>query len=74
MAELALKQQYNALEDGIWLWVRLIIAVVVALTVAVKDGPKAVVMGEDEDDEVGIDNVREGERELALKRLEGEEE
>jgi hypothetical protein len=74
IAELALKQQHNALEDGIWLWVRLIIAVVVALTVAVKDGPKAVVMGEDEDDGVGIDNVREEERELALRRLEGEEE
>ncbi|KAA8911822.1 hypothetical protein FN846DRAFT_934150 [Sphaerosporella brunnea] len=60
------------IEDGIdviWLWVRFIIAVVVALGVAVKDGPpNAVVMV---DDGEGIDHVREEERELALKRLEG---
>jgi hypothetical protein len=58
-------------EDGmdvIWLWVRFIIAVVVALGVAVKDGgPPHMVL----DDGEGIDHVREEERELALKRLEG---
>jgi len=72
-------------EDGmdvIWLWVRFIIAVVVALGVAVKDGsspppplPARKVggmpgMGMGEDDE-GIDHVREEERSRALKKLEG---
>jgi hypothetical protein len=57
-------------EDGmdvILLWVRFIIAVVVALGVAVKDGPPHMVL----DDCEGIDHVREEEREMALKRLEG---
>ncbi|KAI5779998.1 hypothetical protein EDC01DRAFT_594713, partial [Geopyxis carbonaria] len=65
---LALKQHQaiDATLDNLWLWVRFIIAVVVALGVAVKDGP-AMVM---HDDGEGIDHVREEERERALKRLE----
>ncbi|KAI5844871.1 hypothetical protein BZA05DRAFT_421556 [Tricharina praecox] len=68
-------------EDGmdvVWLWVRFIIAVVVALGVAVKDGSshplppprKGGLVGVG-DDEEGIDHVREEERSRALKRLEG---
>jgi hypothetical protein len=55
--------------DVLWLWVRFIIAVVVALGLAVKDGPpqSVVTLG----DEEGIDHVREEERARALKRLEG---
>ncbi|KAI5789571.1 hypothetical protein FPQ18DRAFT_341432 [Pyronema domesticum] len=57
-------------EDGlevVWLWVRFIIAVVVALGLAVKDGPP------DMEEEGGFDEVREEERERALRRLEGGE-
>ncbi|KAF8540501.1 hypothetical protein BDD12DRAFT_880452 [Trichophaea hybrida] len=59
-------------EDGmevVWLWFRFIIAVVVALGLAVKDGPPQSVIALN--DEEGIDHVREEERARALKRLEG---
>lgn len=58
--------------DTLWLWLRVVIAVVVALGVAVKEGPGAVVTAGDGEEE-GIDHVREEERERALRRLEARE-
>lgn len=68
-------QKSRAIEDSIenvWLWVRFVVAIVVALGVAVKDGP-GVVLSSDHDtgDEDYVDHIREEEREIALKRLNG---
>lgn len=53
--------------DTMWLWLRVVVAVVVALGCAVREGPGSVVVEGGE----GIDGIKEEERERALRRLEG---
>ncbi|TGZ80678.1 hypothetical protein EX30DRAFT_396133 [Ascodesmis nigricans] len=62
--------------DAIWLWIRFIIAVVVALGLAFKDGPQVVITDadherEEEEEKDAFDHVRDEERERALMKLEG---
>lgn len=50
--------------ENVWLWVRFVVAIVVALGVAVREGP-AVVLGDGEE----FDSIGEEEREVALRTL-----
>lgn len=50
--------------ENVWLWVRFVVAIVVALGVAVREGP-AVVLGDGEE----FDSVGEEEREVAIRAL-----
>lgn len=52
--------------ENVWLWVRFVVAIVVALGVAVREGP-AVVLGDGEE----FDSVCEEERETAIRSLGG---
>lgn len=58
-------QEDDAVEN-VWLWVRFVVAIVVALGVAVREGP-AVVLGDGEE----FDSVGEEEREVAIRALGG---
>ena len=72
MASGGLMQGQQAVEwedslDTMWMWLRVVVAVVVALGCAVREGPGSVVAEGGE----GFDGVKEEERERALRRLEG---
>lgn len=64
-APIAFKQPVEDAVDQVWLWVRFVVALVVALGVAVREGPGVVLAV----DGVSYDHIAEEERSRAIKTL-----